>query len=310
MPQTKRDHPLQAPLPGIPELQRSTPFDPRPDDHVKAATDATPARPFIKWVGGKRALANAITVLEPPSANNYWEPFIGGGAVFFDKLRSSPAHLSDINSELTTTYLIVKQFPDLLIEKLRQHDRDHRANDDNYYRVRKMTHLSSPIDVAARFIYLNKTCYNGLYRVNRKGVFNVGKGSYRNPVICDEANIHAASQALGNATIELRDFSRINPAAGDFVYCDPPHDGTFAGYTAKPFGSNEQLRLRDKYLDWHHAGANVMLSNSDTELIRKLYAQPPFTIRTVSAPRSVSAKGATRNRVTELLISNYVPSEP
>ena len=172
-----------------------------------------------------------------------------------------------------------------------------------------MTHLSSPIDVAARLIYLNKTCYNGLYRVNQKGIFNVAKGNYHNPVICDPANIHAASRALENATIEIRDFSRINPSAGDFVYCDPPHDGTFAGYTAKPFGPDEQLRLRDKCLDWHHAGVKVILSNSDTEIIRKLYAKPPFTIRTVSAPRSVSAKGTARNRVTELLISNYLPSE-
>ena len=116
MPQTKRNHALQMPLSGMPKPQRTTPFDPRSDDHVKTPADLTPARPFIKWVGGKRALANAITALEPPSANNYWEPFIGAGAVFFNKLRTDPAHLSDINSELTTTYLVVKQFPDLLIE--------------------------------------------------------------------------------------------------------------------------------------------------------------------------------------------------
>ena len=304
MPRTKRPSQLQMPLIGMPPTPREADAAP----FLKAApappTNDTPARPFIKWVGGKRALASVITALEPPDANEYWEPFIGGGSVFFNRRRTSASHLSDINSELTTTYLVVKQFPELLIEKLRQHAVDHE-DPDHYYRVRKMTHLASPIDVAARFVYLNKTCYNGLYRVNRKGIFNVAKGRYKNPAICDADNIRAASLALANAQVELRDFSRINPANGDFVYCDPPHDGTYSGYTTKRFGSEQQRRLRDLCLAWHDAGASVMVSNSDTELIRELYSKPPFEIRAVSAPRSVSAKASTRNRVPELLVTTY-----
>ena len=304
MPKTKRPSPLQMPLTGMLAKPAATPFDNHQDIAVRPHDDDTAASPFIKWVGGKRALASTITALEPPGTKNYWEPFIGGGAVFFNRCRIHKAHLSDINSELTTTYLVVKQFPDLLIEKLRQHALDHQ-DPDHYYRVRKMTHLTSPIDVAARFIYLNKTCYNGLYRVNRRGIFNVAKGSYKNPVICDPVNIATASRALENASIELRDFSRIEPASGDFVYCDPPHDGTFAGYTAKPFSTEQQRRLRDHCQLWHQAGVHIMVSNSDTKLIQELYSQPPFEIHTVSAPRSISAKATARNQVTELLITTY-----
>ena len=261
-------------------------------------------QPFIKWVGGKRALTTAINALAPRDINTYWEPFVGGGAVFFSRASASMAQLSDLNSELTTTYLVVKQFPEQLITELAQHALDH-ADADHYYRVRKMTHLRSPISVAARFIFLNKTCYNGLYRVNRKGTFNVAKGSYKNPAICDAAGIRAASGALQNAEIQHRDFGRISPAANDFVYCDPPHDGTYAGYTAKKFGPDQQQRLRDLCLDWHRQGANVMVSNSDSSLIRTLYGQPPFRIDTVSAPRYISAKGASRGNVTELMITTY-----
>ena len=261
-------------------------------------------QPFIKWVGGKRALTTAINARAPSDINTYWEPFVGGGAVFFSRASASMAQLSDLNSELTTTYLVVKQFPEQLITELAQHALDH-ADDDHYYRVRKMTHLRSPISVAARFIYLNKTCYNGLYRVNQKGTFNVAKGSYKNPAICDAAGIRAASKALQNAEIQHRDFGRISPAANDFVYCDPPHDGTYAGYTTKKFGPDQQQRLRDLCLDWHRQGANVMVSNSDSSLIRTLYSQPPFHIDTVSAPRYISAKGASRGNVTELMITTY-----
>ena len=267
------------------------------------------ARPFIKWVGGKRALANAIISKMPDDTRIYWEPFVGGGAVFFIRASTQTAMLSDVNSELTTAYLVVKQFPEQLIDELRQHAVDHHADPDHYYKVRKMAHLRSPISVAARFIYLNRTCYNGLYRVNKKGIFNVAKGKYRNPAICDAHGIMNASAALQKAEIHHRDFSRITPAANDFVYCDPPHDGVYAGYTAQRFGPEQQRRLRDLACQWHQNGARVMISNSDTSLIRNLYKEAPFRIDTISAPRSISANGATRGNVTELLITTYERTE-
>lgn len=270
---------------------------PAPPDELRAP------QPFIKWVGGKRALLPEIKSRIPGDFNAYWEPFVGGGAVFFSIANTAPAQLSDANAELTTTYLAVRNFPHQLIDELEQHHRHHHADENHYYTVRKMTHLQSPISVAARFIYLNKTGYNGLYRVNRKGYFNVAKGSYKNPQICDPPGILAASEALQSAEIHHRDFSRIAPASGDFVYCDPPHDGTYAGYTARGFDDARQTRLRDLALQWHQAGAAVMLSNSDTPLIQSLYQHPAFRIETVSAPRNVSAKGSTRGSVTELLIT-------
>ena len=272
--------------------------------HPPTSGHPTAIHPFIKWAGGKRTLSSAINSRTPEDVNTYWEPFVGGGAVFFGRKSNSIAQLSDLNSELTTTYLVVKQFPEQLIAELEQHALGH-SDDDYYYQVRKMTQLRSPISVVARFIYLNKTCYNGLYRVNREGTFNVGKGSYKNPTICDAAGIRAASAALQNAEIQHRDFARIAPSLNDFVYCDPPHDGTYTRYTAKKFGEDHQRRLRDLCVDWHRQGAQVMVSNSESSLIRSIYGQPPFRIDTISAPRYISAKGTTRGNVTELIITTY-----
>ena len=306
MPRKSNVSPLQRPLD---IMLPTTPFT-APTNEPSPAIASQPqqpasVQPFIKWVGGKRALTNAINAQSPAEVNTYWEPFVGGGAVFFNRTSNRPAQLSDVNSELTTTYLVVKQFPDQLIAELTQHATDHKADEDHYYKIRKMSHLRSPISVAARLIYLNKTCYNSLYRVNRKGKFNVAKGSYKSPCICDAPGIRAASSALQNADIQNRDFGRISPSENDFVYCDPPHDGTYAGYTAKRFSPDQQRRLRDLCIDWNQLGANVMVSNSDSELIRALYDQPPFHINIISAPRFISAKGASRGKVNELMITTY-----
>ena len=263
------------------------------------------ARPFLKWAGGKRTLIPDITRLLPTTVSTYWEPFLGGGAVFFAlEGKVNQAFLSDVNTELALAYRVVQNRPEELIDRLRFHEARHQKN-NYYYRVRKMTHSKDPVDVAARFIYLNKTCYNGLYRVNKDGKFNVPRGKYINPLICDEHNIRSASKALGKATVLIGDFAKVEPGEHDFIYCDPPYDGTFASYDAGGFGEKEQTRLRDAALKWCKIGAAVMISNADTPLIRSLYSGSPFTLHRVSAPRPINCNGSGRGPAAELLITTY-----
>ena len=265
------------------------------------------ARPFVKWAGGKRTLIPDIAQRLPASIGIYWEPFVGGGAVFFAlDSRIGAARLSDVNPELVLAYQAIKNQPEELIEILARHAERH-GEKDYYYQVRKMTHSHCSIEVAARFIYLNKTCYNGLYRVNKQGKFNVPKGRYANPAICDVGGIRNANEVLQKATVRLQDFARIEPGSGDFIYCDPPYDGTFDGYASDGFDDTEQKRLRDQVLRWHSLGAAVMVSNADTPLIRGLYGEPPFATSEVSTPRNINCKGDQRNGAAELLITTYEP---
>ena len=234
--------------------------------------EKSPASPFVKWAGGKRALIPDIARHFPERIRTYWEPFVGGGAVFFAFAdRIDRAVLSDLNEELVIAYQVVKSRVDDLIEVPLAHARDHRQDSGHYLRVRKQE-PKQEVEIAARFIYLNRTCYNGLYRVNKSGRFNVPKGRHSNPAICNEANLRAASKALAKATLKLGDFSKVvQPEAGDFVYCDPPYDGAFAAYQAGGFADKDQERLRNAAKDWASADAAVMLSNADTPLVRRLY---------------------------------------
>jgi DNA adenine methylase len=234
--------------------------------------DRAPATPFVKWAGGKRVLIPDIARHFPEQVETYWEPFVGGGAVFFTMAdRVGRAVLSDLNEELVLAYKIVQDDVESLVEALRAHERQHHDDDGYFLRVRAQE-PENALDIAARFIYLNKTCFNGLYRVNKKGKFNVPKGRYKNPDICSPDKLRAASAVLAKATIRLGDFEQVcQPAEGDFVYCDPPYDGCFDGYQAGGFDADEQERLRNAVRKWTDAGADVLLSNSDTALIRKLY---------------------------------------
>ena len=259
----------------------------------------------MKWAGGKRSLLQEILHRTPDSFGTYWEPFVGGGALFFAlESQLTRAYLSDINPELVLTYKVVRDHVEDLIALLDAHAacHSHRAY---YASVRKMHDLQEPVEVAARFIYLNKTCYNGLYRVNKKGIFNVPKGSYINPKICDAANLRHTSRALGSARIRYGDFQNIDPAAGDFVYCDPPYDGASVAYAPHAFGDEQQLTLRDTVARWARRGVNIMVSNSDTPLIRALYGANPFRIHEVSAPRNINSNGNGRGKVAELIITTY-----
>ena len=270
------------------------------------------AMPFVKWPGGKRTLIPAIAQHFPDEVETYWEPFVGGGAVFFTfAKRIERAVLCDTNEDLMITYAVVKDDVEALVERLSEHERAHRRRDGRkykdgksyYYRVRD-DEPSDPVEVAARFIYLNKTCFNGLYRVNKAGRFNVPEGKYAKPDICNADRLRRASSALARAHIVLGDFTRtVQPADGDFIYCDPPYDGTFTGYQAAGFAQDAQRRLRDAADGWAQAGATVLLSNADTPAMRSLYASG-FAIEGVSAPRNINSDAAGRGKAAELLIKS------
>ena len=286
-------------------------FRPAPKDTESPLAEQAPTQPFVKWAGGKRRLVPALAPYFPDEIGTYWEPFVGGGAVFFAFARRiKHAILSDTNEELVLTYQIVKSDVEALIEQLRLHKRKHdkRAGQTyedgkTYYRRVRDAEPTEPVEIAARFLYLNKTCYNGLYRVNSKGKFNVPEGRYKNPDICNADRLRETSQVLQNATIRVGDFTSIvQPSRNDFVYCDPPYDGVFTSYQASGFGENDQERLRNAANAWTRSGARVVLSNADTPAMRKLYSD--FRIREATAPRPINSKGTGRGNAAELIITS------
>ncbi len=274
------------------------------------------AKPFVKWVGGKRqhiAQFHEKHLLLPgkfnQAINTYYEPFVGGGAVFFDVLPEK-AVLSDMNIELVTTYNVIKSDVEKLILSLKEH-----IYEKDYFlelRAKDIGKLND-IEVASRFIYLNRTGFNGLYRVNRSGQFNVPFGSYKNPVICDEGNLRAVSKTLNNVSILHQDYKHVLETAqsGDFIYFDPPYfpvsrTASFTSYTAGSFLEKEQIELRDTFVELHKRGCFVMLSNSDTPFINELYADiGGVTIHKVSAGRAINSKGSGRGKITEVVVTNY-----
>lgn len=264
------------------------------------------AGPFLKWAGGKGQLLQQYSPLFPTKWRTYVEPFLGGGAVFFH-LQPSAAVLSDINEELINVYVAVRDRVDELIEALRVH----RNERDYYYSVRAWKPATlTPVQRAARLIFLNRTCYNGLYRVNRKGQFNVPFGRYANPTICDQAGLRAASLVLGGADICAADFEDAleRAQAGDFAYIDPPYNplsatSSFTSYAEGGFGEGEQRRLASVYKRMDRRGVMLMLSNSASELVRSLYTG--FRIVEVTARRAINSKADGRGLIPELAILNY-----
>ena len=270
----------------------------------------TVARPFLKWAGGKTALLPKILPRLPAKMRTYYEPFLGGGAVFFALAaegRFKRAILADGNEELIGTYNALMLSPSTVVRLLSKHVYD----EEHYYAVRAQAPRTDT-GRAARMIYLNRTCFNGLYRVNRKGAFNVPFGRYTNPVICDTENLYAVSETLAAVMREGRlmcaDFEDGVKGArkGDAVYFDPPYvplSGTadFTAFTRSGFDEAAHVRLRDCFKRLDERGVHVLLSNSDTPLVRRLYKG--FRISRVKAPRRVNSKGDKRGDVTELLIS-------
>ena len=266
---------------------------------------------MLKWAGGKGRLLPELISRLPHSFQTYHEPFIGGGALFFalaGQGRVAAAMLSDANSSLIDVYLALRDHVEDVIDALQgyAYEREH------YYRARAIdpASLSLP-ERAARVIYLNKTCYNGLYRENRKGQFNVPFGRYKNPTICDEPNLRAAARVLQGVDIGRRHFSTVadTAQAGDFVYFDPPYHplsatANFTAYDRQGFGPEDQRQLRDVFAALGERGVAAMLSNSDTPFIRELYAG--FRIDQVMVARAVNSKANGRGKVAEVIVRNYV----
>jgi DNA adenine methylase len=261
------------------------------------------ARPFIKWVGGKRQLLPALLGHVPKTYGTYHEPFLGGAALFFG-LRPERAVLTDSNVRLIRTYLGIRDDVDTVIGLLKSYKYDRGFFEE--MRARDIDRRSDA-EVAAWFIYLNRTGFNGLYRVNSKNRFNVPFGRYENPTICDEDNLRACSRALATATIDVKGFEAILERAdpNDFVYFDPPYvplsaTSSFTSYTSDGFGPEQQTKLRDVALALKARGVRVLLSNSASPVVRELYRG--FQLEEVGANRMVNSRGAGRGKIAELLI--------
>ena len=271
------------------------------------------AQPFLKWVGGKAQLLAQFDRFFPTQIDRYFEPFIGGGAVFFHLRHRFPqmrAHLRDINDELINAYKAVRDFPEELMLRLDAHLINYRADRArHYYRVRRQHRLPSTeiVERAARMIFLNKTCFNGLWRVNSRGRFNVPIGSYKNPSLYDAVNIRAASRALQGVDLSTQDFrDTLNETrGGDFAYIDPPYwpvspTANFTSYAKGNFGTDQQTELAAMSAAAAQRGARLMLSNSDMPFVRQLYGD--FAIHEVKARRAINRDGAKRGAIGEIVV--------
>ncbi|MDZ8241855.1 MAG: DNA adenine methylase [Nostoc sp. ChiQUE01a] len=269
----------------------------------------TSPRPFLKWAGGKSKLIQQYIPYFPKNYQNYYEPFLGGGAVFF-YLQPTKAILTDINAELINTYCCVRDNVDELIALLKDHKKRH--NRDYYYSVRNNCGGTN-LEKAARLIYLNKTCFNGLYRVNSQGNFNVPLGRYNNPNICPENLLRLASKALSQVKIQQADFTQVLNRAinsDDFVFFDPPYHpisntSYFTAYSQNCFSKKDQELLRDTCAELASRGVKVMVCNSDSEFIKKIYTDIKFETHTIKAARSINSNIKNRGIIDELLITSF-----
>ena len=269
---------------------------------------------FLKWAGGKLQLIEQFKNLFPHNFNNYYEPFIGSGAVFFylkSKLKLHKVFLSDANEELINCFVAVRDKPSELVELLSNHRKKHSK--EYYYAVRgiESDRLDS-VNKAARLIYLNKTCFNGLYRVNSKGQFNVPIGDYVNPCIFDKNTLYQASQLLQGVHLRVMTFEKVLDFAekGDFIYLDPPYiplskTSSFTQYSKGSFSGKEQKCLSEVFRMLDLRGCFVMLSNSDHALTRQLYRDYEKNIVIVRAKRMINSVGSKRGVINEVVVTNY-----
>ena len=270
--------------------------------------------PFLKWVGGKRQLIPAIMEHLPKNINylDYYEPFIGGGALFFH-LQPQNAFINDFNEELINVYNVIKDNLTELISDLKKH----KNEADYFYEIRGLDRTEdfqnlSKIERASRVIFLNKTCFNGLYRVNNAGEFNAPFGRYKNPNIVNEPTLKAVNKFLNSSNVRISsgDYSEILATADEnsFVYFDPPYhpiseSSNFTGYIQGGWNIFDQIRLREVCDDLHERGVKFLLSNSSAQFIRDQYEN--YTITTVKATRAINSNGADRGEIDEVLIKNY-----
>jgi DNA adenine methylase len=291
---------------------------------VARSTPAAP-RPFLKWAGGKAQILAPLLARVPTRVDTYYEPFLGGGALFFALMadpgrRPGHAVLNDLNPELITAYEVVRDAPAALGERLSDLERQYLDGDavqraEMYYRIRAWRPRDD-LEVATRVVFLNKTCFNGLYRVNREGVFNVPHGRYRTPHIADISALRAASSALREVKLTCLDFEEACSDArpGDLVYFDPPfhplsNTSSFTAYTQRDFGNADQIRLKRCIDGLTKRGVAVLLSNSPHPWIRGGYEFSGYRVEQVSARRAINSRGDRRGPIGELVITNQVTAD-
>lgn len=276
-------------------------------------------KPFVKWAGGKRQILPLLNGMMPESHHVYHEPFVGGGAMLFNMLssgRSVHCRASDLNSDLILTYMAVRDKVEDLIESLKIHDGAFREDSKQYYYAVRAQTPQGHVEKASRLIFLNRTCFNGLYRVNRKGAFNVPMGSYKNPRIVDADNLRAASTIFQESDVEFEcsDFGSVLRRAEpeDMVYFDPPYHpisktGNFTGYTSGDFAHTDLKRLATVCQKLDESGCKVMLSNSCAEEVTSLFSDEPWSVRLITAARNINSDGRNRTGHQEVIITNYQP---
>jgi DNA adenine methylase len=274
---------------------------------------------IVKWAGGKRQLLSQLEPLFPKKIDRYFEPFIGGGAVLFYILQTrkpKEIYISDINEELINVYEVVRDDIDNLIVLLKKYKQQHQKHGKEFYlkirsQDREDMEVMSKLSRAARFIYLNKTCFNGLYRVNSKGQFNVPMGAYKNPGIVQENQLREISKLLKNVKIKVQSFEKISSKVkkGDFIYFDPPYyplnRESFTTYTKDNFLEKEHKRLFKLFEELDKKGAKVMLSNSNAPFVLDLYQKYSKKTKHVDATRMINCNAEKRGKIKEVVILNY-----
>jgi len=274
-------------------------------------------KPFVKWAGGKRQLLAELEKNFPKQFGTYFEPFLGGGAVLFDLLAKKPnikCSVSDLNSDLVLAYVTIRDKLGRLIESLENHSKNYHKDSTNYYYEVRKQEPKSQIEKVSRLLFLNKTCFNGLYRVNSKGKFNVPLGRYTNPNIVNRENLITASKFLQSEKIKIscRDFESILKDAkkGDFVYFDPPYQpvsdtANFTSYTHRDFTEDDLQRLADLANQLNSKGAHVLLSNSNTKIVKKIFSSKKWKVKEIAVNRAINSNSQKRTGHKEILIKNY-----
>ena len=276
-----------------------------------------PPKPFVKWAGGKRQLISVLNENLPDSFGTYFEPFLGGGALLFNMLTENNKQkciISDLNSDLVLAYATIRDNVDNLISSLKQHEKYYQKDSKSYYYSVRESAPKKEIEKTSRLLFLNRTCFNGLYRVNSKGKFNVPLGKYTNPNIVNEENLRSVSHILKSSKVKIqcRDFEAVlrDVKKGDLVYFDPPYQpvtetANFTSYTNKNFTYDDLNRLFELCTKLDKKGCNVLLSNSNSKEVVDIFSKKPWKISKIKANRSINSNSTKRTGHFELLIKNY-----
>jgi DNA adenine methylase len=274
-------------------------------------------KPFVKWAGGKRQLIPILNENLPKTFGTYFEPFLGGGALLFHMLierNGQKCSISDLNSDLVLSYTTIRDRAESLINSLKNHEKNYQKDSKSYYYSIRESNPRSQIEKTSRLIFLNRTCFNGLYRVNSKGKFNVPLGKYTNPNIVNEDNLRSVSNILQSSRVDIkcRDFEAILSDAkkDDLVYFDPPYQpvsdtANFTGYTNKDFTYDDLARLAELCMKLNSKGCRVLLSNSNSKEVTDMFSTKPWKVNKIKANRSINSNSKKRTGHFELLIKNY-----